>query len=167
MTKNTKYSSSASLLMISLMTGGRFIYNTREKNILGPQCVWCVIIFWQPTKRDHGRHFQRIGSFWRRASVKWRHEMPLFLYHTTRTQQNQHALENERNIVQEPIFLPSGVRCSERFPRNKRNTSARVACSMNIYFFFIARRRLGTVRSARFLGVFARRLSATGLHLAP
>lgn len=55
------------------------------------------------TAGTHNIAFQRIGSFWRRASVKWRHEMPLFLYHT-HDQQNQHALENERNIVQEPIF---------------------------------------------------------------
>jgi hypothetical protein len=108
---------------------------------LGAVCNYFLAADLQQKEITAGTHniaFQRIGSFWRRASVKWRHEMPLFLYHTTRTQQNQHALENERNIVQEPIFFPSGVRCCERFPRNKRNTSARVACSMNIYeaFFF-------------------------------
>lgn len=109
-----------------------------------------VIIFWQPiSNKKRSRQALTTSPF--KESARFGEELLLngvtrclFFCITRRApNKNQHALENERNIVQEPIFFPSGVRCSERFPRNKRNTSARVACSMNIYeafFFSIARR---------------------------
>lgn len=144
---------------------GRFI-RIREKISHPPrQCLYmlwvCVIIFWQPfsdkkrSRQAQNIAFQRIVSFWRRASVKWRHEMPF----SPSTQQNQHARSKMNEIsFSSRFFTPVACVVPRGFLVIKGAAAGipvRARCVLHEFIYTRGVFSSHDAAAVRFLGVFA------------